>query len=340
MKPGLLAALAVLSLLLTACNRPPEVWRFEGKTMGSSYHVTVVAPPQGLDEAALGRDIAALLGDLNARLTTYQDTSEISRFNASAPGEWFAVSPVVFGIMQEAERTYRLSGGAFDVTVAPLIRLWGFGAGPVEDRVPSDAEIAAARASVGFERIGMRAQPPALRRAPGVTVDPSALGDGYAADAVAALLHTRGVGHYLVDIAGEMVARGHSPRGDAWRVAIETPDAMPGTVYEAVELAGGGAVSTSGDYRNYFEKDGVRYSHTIDPATGRPIVHRLASVTVIDASAARADALSTAFMVMGPERAREWAQRNGVPCLFIVRGREGFESFHTAGFADYLKEGN
>lgn len=333
-----LVCLAFSLVSTSGCKPSPVVWHFQGETMGSHYHVTVVNPPEGLAEGALGNDIATRLAFLHSTLTSFDDNSEVAHFNASPIGQWTPVSRDLFAVLAMSQQVSRESGGAFDVTVAPLIELWGFGRRNTDDQIPSDEAIAAARQQVGYSGLELDESHTSARRVRPVIINVSSLGDGYGADAVDAVLRAHGCTDYLVDVAGEMRVRGGSPRGDAWRVAIEAPDEMPGTVYKALRLADGWAVSTSGDYRNYFERDGVRYSHTIDPVTGRPIVHKLASVTVVGRDAMRADALSTALMVVGPDRGMALAKALGLNAFFIIRQDGGFVARFTPGFEQFLEQ--
>jgi thiamine biosynthesis lipoprotein len=204
-----------------------------------------------------------------------------------------------------------------------LVRAWGFGAGAADDPpAPSAAAIQRLRALVGYEKLEMRASPPALRKAAaGVSLDLDGIAPGWAVDRVAERLEGRGIRDYLVEIGGEVRARGESPERRRWRVAVEKPLAGERVAQTVIELDNVG-VSTSGDYRDFREVDGRRISHTIDPRTGMPVMHGLASVTVVHASVADADAWATALMVAGPEQGMAIARRHGLPVLFIRRGSE------------------
>lgn len=305
--------------------------------MGSQYHITVVNPPKHLAQQQLADEIASRLASLHAALSSFDDSSQISYFNSRPVDEWVGVSSDLMAVLKESQRTSEITHGAFDITVGPLIELWGFGRRETDDQIPDEQEIRQALARVDYRAIMLDEQKSNAKRLRDVTVNVSSVGDGYGADAIDALLMSKGCRDYLVDVGGEMVARGLSPRADAWRVAIDAPDEMPGTVYKALRLSDGWAVSTSGDYRNYFEKAGKRYSHMLNPSTGRPIEHSLASVTVIDRQAIRADSLSTALMVLGPEKGLALADSMGVAAYFIVRNKEGFASFQTSTFEKFAE---
>jgi FAD:protein FMN transferase len=228
------------------------------------------------------------------------------------------------------------SEGAFDLTVQPLLELWGFGAQSRGERVPSAEEIAAARQRVGHGHLRIDGQQ--LCKTAAVQVDLNGIAAGYVVDRIAERLGQLGVRSYLLDVTGELRAAGRKPDGNLWRVAIEAPRDDRQVAQKVLELDGVG-VSTSGDYRNYFERDGRRYSHTLDPRSGAPITHRLASVTVVDASTLRADGLSTLLMVLGPERGYAFAERGGIAAFFVTRTDQGFATRATPAFERRFGEG-
>ena len=219
----------------------------------------------------------------------------------------------------------RRTGGAFDPTVGPLVRLWNFGPGRhAMDQTPSDEAIDAALAKVGYQKIETRLSPAAIKKAdPQMELDLSGIAKGYAVDRVAELLNRLNVENYMVEVGGEVRTHGVNPDGQPWRIAIEKPDAEGRSIQQVIELADE-AMATSGDYRNYFEVDGVRYSHLLDPTTGRPIRHRLASVSVRTPTCMEADALATGMIVLGPEKAEELAAKEGLDVTLLVREGTGF----------------
>jgi thiamine biosynthesis lipoprotein len=230
-----------------------------------------------------------------------------------------------------------MTGGAFDVTIGPVVNLWGFGPQARPEQVPSEESLAMALAATGYEKLELRADPPAVRATPPQYVDLSAIAKGYGVDAVARFLENEGIEAYLVEIGGEVRVNGRKPDGSTWRLAIEQPVSEGREVNRVVALESR-AMATSGDYRNYYESEGRRYSHTIDPETGKPIAHRLASVTVIADDCMTADALATGFNVMGYEQANELAVRENIPAYFIVRTEEGFETHQTPAFSSYVTQ--
>ncbi|NOX56137.1 MAG: FAD:protein FMN transferase [Planctomycetes bacterium] len=305
---------------------------FVGLTMGTSYSVKVARLPTGLTQSELRDEVNRRLERLNALMSTFRDDSEVSRFNASASTDWFSVSRETAVVVSEAQRISQLTHGAFDVTVEPLVKLWHFGPDDGEFRVPTEEQIRSAQQRVGFENLEVRLNPPALRKKrSGLTIDLSAIAKGYAVDQVAEYLESAGVSGYLVEIGGETRTRGTKADGQPWRVGIEQPDATRIAVLRVIELRDG-AVATSGDYRNFFVHAGKRYSHEIDPRTGRPIEFRLALVSVVHRSCMTADALATAIMVMGPDEGYNFAIDEGLAVLMVERTSAGLRVKTTPKF--------
>lgn len=338
---GAAAALGAASCLVmvAACAGTPAPARrtveFSGPTMGATFMVKVVTGPDGLrDEREIGRLIVEDLDRINTLMSTWDPDSELSRFNRWQSLEPFAVSAETFEVFEWARTMEAVTGGALDVTVAPLLDAWGFGPGGRRDRAPSDEEIARLLEGTGLRHVELDAGARTVRKTrPDITCEFSSLAPGYAADRLAAILMERGVTDFLVDLGGEFRVRGHNDAGTPWQIAVERPQEQ-GRVVERLIPMSEGAIATSGDYRNYHEVEGVRVSHILDPRTGRPVRHRLASVTVIDELAVRADAMSTALMVLGPEEGFALAESMDLAALFIVRAAEGdgFESKGTPRF--------
>ena len=326
---GLLAVLA-----LGACEGAPDKVTLQGQTMGTYWRVSYLAEGGAPAPAAVKTQLEDALVAVNVSMSTWDPQATISQFNNGESLEPFPIEPAFATVVAAAQAVSAASGGAFDVTVGPLIDLWGFGAGGKRRAAPPSAEaIGEAQARVGFGKLVVRADPPSLQRtAPGVEVDLSALAKGYGVDVLAAVLGEAGLGNYLVDIGGEVRARGVNDRGVPWRIGVEVPDpSARGLVQEALPLKDL-SLATSGDYRNFFEADGVRYSHTIDPRTGYPIPQRVASVTVAHREALWADAWATAMNVLGPEAGLALAERQTLPVLFILYDGEGFERRANAAF--------
>ena len=310
----------------------PREAQFGGETMGTTWSVKVVDSPVPTQQ--LHRALAATLERLNGLMSTYIPDSELMRFNAAPAGNPFAVSDETAAVVRLALSISRESDGAFDVTVGPLVNLWGFGPSQRPLEVPTAAAIARARSEVGYGRL--QVQGGGLVKDAPLFVDLSAVAKGFAVDELAEALEQAGVRSYLVEIGGELRAARQNAGGRPWRVAVEAPKADVREVYRVLELRDVG-LATSGDYRNYFEADGVRYSHMIDPRTGAPITHRLASVSVLHESAAAADGWATALNVLGLERGMAIAEREGLRALFIIRSDAAFAAFASSTLESYIQ---
>ncbi len=301
--------------------------------MGTTYSITLPRLPDDFGKPQLQQEIDARLARVNREMSTYEDDSTISRFNRNDTTDWVAVSPEFVEVTRVALELSRLSGGAYDITVAPLVELWGFGTvDRLDDRVPSDAEIGLALEKTSYRRLELRGSPPAIRKlSPDLTIDLSSIAKGYGVDVLADYLESLGLEDFLVEIGGELRARGLSHRGDRWRIAVERPVAGERSMQRTIEIDGQG-VATSGDYRNYFERNGIRYSHIIDASTGKPITHSLASVTVLADTAMRADGWATMLLLLGEEAGYELARRQEIAAYFIVSQAPGFTTRETAKF--------
>ena len=329
-------ALAVCGLL-AACGAPPDPQlEVTGPTMGTYYTVKVARPPAGLTAEALNAGVERVLRGVIATLSTYDPESELSRLNRNPSTDWVPVSAELRLVLAEGQRLSALSDGAFDVTVGPLVNLWGFGPAAKTDAVPAPELIAAARERVGYGKLELSTEPSALRRQRGdIYIDLSAMGEGEGADRMAAYLESIGATDYMAAVAGTMRVRGKNAKGLPWGIAIEVPDPGQRAVQRILPLTDS-AVSTSGDYRNFFKAGGKRYSHHIDPHTGAPVEQRLASVTVVlpagPDSARRADGLATTLMVMGEVRGPALAEAQGLAAYFILREDQGFRELTTTAF--------
>mgnify|MGYP003879797341 CR=1 FL=1 len=310
-----------------------------GATMGTTYHISLVPAANGAWTEAelqiLQREIDGLLKRVNLQMSTYIPESELMRFNQAAPGEWFIVAPELMRVLEVSAEVNRSSQGAFDITVAPLVELWGFGAREGEDQVPAAPSIAQALVEVGMDKLELDKTGLRIRKQGEIRLDLSAVAKGYGADLVSDFLLDQGFSNTLVEIGGELRLRGNSQRGTPWKIGVEVPQLTQGATLKAISVTNVG-VATSGDYRNYFEVDGKRYSHTLDPRTGYPIEHSLASVTVVAESAAEADAWATALSVLGPEQASTIVEEKKLAVFFIIRTGSGFEESYSAAFAPYI----
>jgi thiamine biosynthesis lipoprotein len=295
--------------------------------MGTRYTVRVVAPPLSDEERERIAGVIEQQLDLTNRLvSTWDPRSELSRFNARASTAPARLAPETIGLLEIARRVSELSGGAFDVTVGPLVEAWGFGRSGPPLRTPSAQTLAAARARVGPDLLLVDAEAGTVAKVrPDVACDLSALAPGWTADRIAAALGDLGYRDLIVDVGGEVVARGRRVDAARWRVVVESPE--KGGDEATVLALEDTAVATSGDYRNaWIDEDGHRRSHLIDPRSGQPVTHELASVTVVHPTGAWADALATALLVMGPEAAWALATEQGMAVRLVARGDEGLYS--------------
>lgn len=304
---------------LTACSdRGPAEYQLSGPTMGTRFNVTVVVDGD-VDLESLRNDIQTTLDDADRRMSTYRDDSELAGFNRSISTDWVTVSNELCEAVHLALELGKMTAGAFDVTVGPLVDLWGFGPDGSVSAPPASDDIELARKSTGLEFLHADCANTAIRKGkPGIRIDLSGYGKGRAADDIGILLSEHGISDFLVEIGGDLRAQGQNSKGQAWRIAIEKPDSRGQTIERIIQV-NNTAVATSGDYRNFIEHDGRRYSHTIDPRTGRPVTHNLASVTVVFNNGAFADAYATALMVLGPDAGMVLAERLHIAAYFLVR---------------------
>ena len=323
----------VMVSLLSACDRQSQLV-FDGRTMGTTYQVKLVPSEQSVSDD-LGQKIQSRLDSLNNTFTTYQQDSELMLLNRAPVGQIYAVSQDMLHVLNTAKEVHQLTSGAFDPTVGALVNLWGFGPENTGNRVPSETDIATELGLLGFNKLQITPDATSITRSSDIALDMSAVAKGYAVDAVAELLEQEGFNNYLVEVGGELRLKGVKANKDPWRIAIEAPSLERGLV-QKVLVPGDAAVATSGDYRNYFEKDGKRYSHTIDPRTGYPLDHQLASVTIIAETAVFADALATGFMVLGADASLKIAEENKLAVYLLVKEGEAFKSYYSSAFAPFL----
>ena len=334
-----LLALAGAALLLCACDRPPREVLLTGPAMGTTWTLRVVPQDVPAEPATLRELVQGVLDEVDLAMSTYRADSAVSRFNSSESTDWIEVPPALADVVAQALRIGEATEGAFDITISPVVALWGFGNAAPRTQPPTDREVAAAQAATGQRHLAVQADPPALRKAlPGLTLDLDSIAPGYAVDLVAARLEAAGQRRYMIEIGGELRVRGRNAHDEAWRIGIERPDASGRSVDRVVQLEAG-AVSTSGDYRDFFESAGIRYSHTLDPRSGRPVTHGLASVTVLQRTAAEADGLATALSVLGPFEGYELAERMGWAALFIERTPDGLQPRETRAFTQAVETG-
>ncbi|MEM9812049.1 MAG: FAD:protein FMN transferase [Pseudomonadota bacterium] len=321
----------MLPLGLMACKEGLSVVELTGTTMGTTYRLVALDRSGAVDREALNSSLQIALADVNAAMSNWDPTSEVSRLNSSTDGTATAASGAMMQVLHAASDVQIGSNGAFDVTVGALVDLWGFGAQGGAGEAPSDAAIDATMAHVGQDTVLRLTSNTVAKTAPAVSLYLSAIGKGYGVDLIAAAVEAEGITDYMIEIGGDLYAAGQNADGQTWQIGIETPDATDRRVQTIAGVSGGG-MATSGDYRNYFEVDGTRYSHILDPRTGRPITHRTASATVITENAMLADAWATAMLVLGREEGMEIAAANELPVLFIDRDGADFVTFRSPAF--------
>ena len=334
-------------ILLVGCDNTSapatpkaQVTVLDGKTMGTFWRVSVVGVDQNKAED-LRQKVQTLLDGDDQLLSTWKSDSALMRFNQSQSMTPWPVSEGMADIVTESLRIGQKTQGAMDITVGPLVNLWGFGPDKQPVKTPTQAQINAAKARTGLEKLTVinRAGQQYLQKSiPDLYVDLSTVGEGYAADHLARLMVEEGISRYLVSVGGALVSRGMNGEGQPWRVAIQKPTDRENAVQAIVDINGHG-ISTSGSYRNYYELDGKRISHVIDPQTGRPITHNLVSVTVIAPTALEADGWDTGLMVLGTEKAQQVVREQGLAVYMIMKEGDGFTTWMSPQFSAFLVSG-
>ncbi len=327
--------------LVAACSdsKLEPTYDLSGNTMGTTFNITLVSPPAEIDLDKLKTRINDHLEFIDSIASTYRDESELSEFNANPSTDWIRATPEFCQMISAAIDMSVNTQGAFDITVGPVVNLWGFGPPNQESELPTSDEIAAALTNVGYQMLETDCDHAVLRKTSAdIYVDLSGWAKGHAVDRIAALLDSQQLGNYLVEIGGELRVRGHNAEQQKFKIAIEKPLAnsdmanseMSYTIMRLTDVS----VATSGDYRNFFEEDGQRYSHTIDPRTGYPVNHQLTGVTVVSSNTAFADAMATALMVLGPQDGHALAEKLRVAAYFLVRTDNGIEELSTTQFEE------
>ena len=357
------ARLILVSLLfLWGCSQSEQYLKIQGSIFGTNYHITYRDPSTGVNKAIIEGEVTQRLNTLDYIFSTYKKDSELSQFNQLPETAFQPKSPVIKGdhladhrsnntnisssimvssefieVLSLSQKIYQQSNQAFNPAIGPLVNLWGFGPKLSTDNFksqPSSDLIQQALTAIDFSSVKNHERQ--LYKTSNVYIDFSAVAKGYAVDQLAALLKSHNIEHFMIEIGGELVTSGVNPKGNAWRIGVEKPTGLVGEISDVLNLHNA-AVATSGDYRNYFDIDGQRYSHTIDPRTGYPVNHALASVTVIAESSASADAWATAFMVLGEKDGVQLAEQYNISSLFIYRDRDKYTAKQVAGFSQYLE---
>ncbi|MGY4523271.1 FAD:protein FMN transferase [Pseudomonas sp. TE21394] len=327
-------ALLFILMLLTACNQGPALERLGGPTMGSSYSIQYVREPGGPAPAQVQAAVETILQGIDQHYSTYRSDSTVSQFNQLPANQCQTLPADMLELVSLGQQLAEQSDGAFDLTVEPLLDLWGFGPQARHMQVPAPRALARARQRVGYQHLHIQGQ--ALCKDAPVQLDFNSIAAGHAVDLIATRLQAMGVASFVAEVTGELKAVGRKPDGSPWRIALELPREDRQIARQVIPLDGL-SVSTSGDYRHYFEDNGRRYSHTFDARLGRPVQHDLAAVTVLDASALRADGYSTLLLILGPQRGWDFAITHGLPAVLVTRAEGGFVSQATPAFERAVK---
>ena len=323
---GLLILLAIFLVRRYRLENAPSIVRFAGKTMGTTYSVKYIGKKAGI----LKQETDSLLELFSRSLSTYIPDSEISRFNAGRSLRFDL--PFFLPVLQKSRQIFEAAEGAFDPTVMPLVRAWGFGPGRTPDSLMSQEKIDSLLLFVGFNKIRFSDQK-VEKTKPGIELDFSALAKGYAADVLGRMLSEKGIENFMAEIGGEVVCRGRNEKNELWTIGIQTPSETAETndLSAAVRLENR-AMATSGNYRSFYVKDGKKISHTLSPKTGRPVRHSLLSASVIAPDCMTADALATAFMVGGTDFARQYSEaRAEIDVVLIYEENGSLKTFVSEG---------
>ncbi|NRB24301.1 FAD:protein FMN transferase [Shewanella sp.] len=329
-------ALLWLAFLVSGCSKSAPVISLSGNTMGTTYHIKVVSSQQLPEANLLQAEIDLALEKVNDQMSTYRSESELSRFNSMNTEQTATVSNDTAFVIAEGIHLYDVTDGALDITLGPLVNLWGFGPDKRPISMPSHEVVAAAKAKTGMQYLHLDGNK-LTKTNPDLYVDLSSIAKGFGVDVVAAILDRYHVSGYLVEIGGELSVFGNKLDGSPWRVAIEQPDVDDREIQQVI-APGDMAIATSGDYRNYYEEEGRRFSHLIDPRDGYPIDHRLASVTVLHKQSMVADGYATAMMVLGTQKSLALAKQENLAIMLIEKQDSGFKVFYSDAFKPYVDQ--
>ncbi|WP_133407800.1 FAD:protein FMN transferase [Parashewanella tropica] len=329
----LLVSLFTLSVV-TGCSKPANDVALAGNTMGTTYHIKFVPNDNVPDPKALQAEIDTALELVNDQMSTYRPNSELSRFNKLKQGQSITVSADLVKVLKASKLLQKQSHGTLDITVGPLVNLWGFGPDKPKVEPPPQAQIDAAKAKINIHAIEINGLT-LTKGSKDLYVDLSTIAKGFGVDKVSSIMDKYHISGYLVEIGGELKVKGTKTDGSAWRIAVEKPVSNERAVQEVIQ-PGNMAMATSGDYRNYFEENGKRYTHIIDPNTGYPVQHKLVSATVLHPSCMMADGYSTSMMVLGTKRALELAKKENLAIMLIEKHKDGFKVIYSDAFKPYV----
>lgn len=332
-------------MILTLCScdsQKPQTITLSGETMGTTYTVKYLSDRHTLPEKEIKKQLEAILQNVNHQMSTYQSDSEISRFNQLEKINYgFEISEDFSTVIREAIRLNHLTEGALDVTIGPLINLWGFGPNK-ENSSPNTAQIMHAEKSIGIDKIKImpsknKNKAILTKSHPKVYLDLSSIAKGFGVDKLSLHMEKLGIENYLIEIGGELRGKGHNAEHKAWRIGIEQPDPIRKNNAQIIIPLNNYALATSGDYRNFHtDKHGNRLSHIINPQTRQPINHQLASISVIDQNSMTADGLATGLFVLGEKKALEIALKHQLAVFLIIKTEDGYRTEMSPAFKKLL----
>lgn len=328
--------ITVMSLALAGCQPAERIEVLSGPTMGSTYTIKYVANKTTPAAESAGVVVQNILDEVDRHMSTYRADSDLSRFNNLPAGSCEVMPRPVLELVSYSDELARLSNGRFDITIQPLLSVWGFGPASRGHQIPTEDAISEAKARMGYQHLSVEGNQ--LCKEIALKLDLNSIAAGYTVDRIAAEFEKKGIRSYMIEVTGELFAKGKKPDGSPWRIALEQPVGNGERVLQRILEIDGWGVNTSGDYRNYFEEEGVRFSHTHDPQTGAPIAHNLAAVTVIDRSTMAADGLGTLLMVLGKNEGMEFVKQHGIAALFVTRENDEFVSYASPEFEHMFPE--
>ena len=334
LRPALLLAFCCLA----GCAADERPVQMGGAIFGTTWSLTYLGAPNEVSPSQVQSEINAAFSLVNESMNHYDPSSLISEFNALPAQTPIEVDWDFTYVLSAAIDLTGATRGAYDVSVSALSDLWGFGPeGPRQ--FPEAVDIEMTLTQVGVAQLDWESTTRTLsKRASGLKLDFSSLAKGYAVDLGADALEGLDIPHFMLEVGGEVRVRGASPRGDAWRIAVERPDPGAQRGIQAALTVSDTGIATSGDYRNFFEHQGQRYSHLIDPRTGYPIQHDVVSVTVVHGSAMMADAWATALTVLGSAEAMVLAEERGLAVYLLKRSGDTLEAFSSTAMAQWMPE--
>ncbi|KVX01105.1 FAD:protein FMN transferase [Shewanella frigidimarina] len=330
-----LLLLPALLLLVSACSSPEPIISLSGSTMGTTYHIKVVNSDRLPEAQLLQAEIDMALEVVNDQMSTYRSDSELSKFNQLQVQQSVKVSADTIKVIEEGIRLYQETDGALDITLGPVVNLWGFGPDKRPTTIPTQAQIDNAKAKMGIKELSIKGLTLTKHNAD-LYVDLSSIAKGFGVDKIAAILDKYHVSGYLVEIGGELNVKGTKDDNTPWRVAVEQPTTEGQAVQQVIE-PGTMSLATSGDYRNFYQENGERFSHLIDPRNGYPIKHQLASATVLHSSCMTADGYATAMMVLGTEASLALAKEKNLAIMLIEKQEQGYQVYYSDAFKSYVK---